>query len=102
MHQGTDKTRTEEMTLNGVTYKAQFNGTRNALTAINKYKDKEVEFDDYLLQDVIVEPKGLSLDDFDDVGEAAAVIRWASRVLQGIFRNRKANTGSSEEAGGKE
>lgn len=86
MRQNTDKTYTASKEVNGVTYRAQFNGVREAVRATNQYKNNELAFDEYLLSNVIVEPPGLQLDDFEDVDEYRQVIRFAASVLAGRFR----------------
>lgn len=86
MRQNTDKTYTATKEVNGVTYRAQFNGVREAVRATNQYKGNELAFDEYLLANVIVEPPGLQLDDFEDIDEYRRVIQFAAGVLAGRFR----------------
>jgi hypothetical protein len=92
MKKGTDKTYTASKEINGVTYRAQFNGVREAVRATQQFKTDELKLDEYLLENVIVEPPGLELDDFDDLAEAREVINFAASVMMGRFRN------SSDEA----
>lgn len=93
---------TEE--INGTKYIAQFAGLSTAFRAVdatyiegtnNTSLEKMAEF---VFENIIVEPKGLTLDDFDDLEEANAVISFASKVMQGQFREKK-NEGAAKKAG---
>lgn len=83
---------TREKTVNGTKYIAQFNGISAALDAVdNSYIDGSSNISTrklatYIFENVIVEPKGLTPDDFDDVEEFNAVLSWARDVMQGKFR----------------
>lgn len=68
MKQNTSKIYTATKEINGTTYRAQFNGVREAVRATQQYKD-EMSLDEYLLSNVIVEPPGLQMDDFEDLFE---------------------------------
>ena len=48
----------------------------------------------YLLEHVIVDPKGLTADDFDSLEELNAVTDFARDVMHGLFRD-KANEGAA-------
>ena len=96
MKRNTDKTYTATKEVNGVTYRAQFNGVREAVRAGN-----ELGFDEYLLENVIVDPPRLKLDDFENMDECRQVIRFAANVLAGRFRNSE-NTRGAETDGEKE
>ncbi|MCC8112066.1 MAG: hypothetical protein LIO74_10930 [Ruminococcus sp.] len=67
MKRNTDKTYTVSKEIEGTTYLAQFNGVREATRAYTHYKSKEIEFEEYLLAIVIVDPPGLKLDDFETI-----------------------------------
>ena len=86
---------TVEKEINGVKYKAQFNGISAALKAVdssyiegtqNTSVDKLAK---YLFDNVIVEPKGLTADDFDSMEEFNQVVTFAREVMQGDFRDKK-------------
>ena len=83
---------TAKKTINGTEFTAQFNGLSAALSAID---NSNVEGTDrtsllklatYVLENVIVEPKGLTPDDFDTIEELNEVVRFGSDVMQGKFR----------------
>lgn len=103
MKRNTDKTYTATKEVNGVTYQAQFNGVREAIRAANQCGKDELKLDEYLLENVVVNPPGLKLDDFEDVAEAREVLNFAASVMTGRFRNeentRGAETGSEEKLG---
>lgn len=95
------KTYTVEKEINGVKYIAQFNGLSAALKAVdscyiegsnNISADKMT---DYLFKHVIVEPAGLSADDYDNLEELNAVTDFAREVMQGNFRDQ-ANEGAAK------
>lgn len=89
--------------INGKEYIAQFAGLSVALKAVdesyiegtnNTSMEKLAE---YLFKHIIVEPKGLTVDDFEDMDEFNAVIKFANGVMKGEFRN-KADTGAAKAA----
>lgn len=86
---------TAKKTINGKDYTAQFNGISASLEAIdNSYIEgttttSMVKLSKYLLENVIVEPKGLSVDDFESMDEFNEVITFAREVMQGDFRNKE-------------
>lgn len=88
--------------INGTEYTAQFAGISVALKAtdethIDGSDATSVEkMADYLFQHVIVEPKGLTPDDFDTIEEFQEVIKFASGVMKGEFRNQAVN-GTAEK-----
>jgi hypothetical protein len=92
---------TVEKEINGKKYVAQFNGISAAIEAVdNSYIDGSsnvsmAKLSKYLLENVIVEPKGLTADDFDTMDEFSDVISWAREVMQGDFRD-KANEAKSK------
>lgn len=88
MQKNVDKTYTATRQINGTTYRAQFNGVREAIRIYNQYRGDELKLDEYLLSNVIVEPPGLKLDDFEDIDEARRVLNFAAGVMSGRFRNR--------------
>lgn len=83
---------TVEKEINGVNYVAQFSGLSVALKAVD---DSYIEgsenvsmtkLSDYVFKHVIVQPKGLTADDFDSLKEFNDVMNWAQAVMQGQFR----------------
>lgn len=90
--------------INGKKYTAQFSGISTNLKAIdssyiegtqNTSTEKMTKF---LFDNVIVEPKGLTADDFDDMDEYNEVVGFAREVMQGKFR-QKANETTTDEKG---
>lgn len=41
-----------------------------------------------MFENIIVEPKGLAPDDFDDIEEYNEVVKFARDVMQGKFRDK--------------
>ncbi len=86
---------TAKKTINGKEYVAQFNGISASLEAIDKSyiegtnTTSMVKLSKYLLENVIVEPKGLTADDFETMEEFNEVITFAREVMQGDFRNKE-------------
>lgn len=86
---------TVEKKIGKTTYTAQFNGISAALDAVdNSYIEgtsntSVMKMAQYLFENVIVEPKNLTPDDFEDMNEFNAVISFARGVMQGEFRNKK-------------
>lgn len=95
-----------EKEINGQKYKAQFAGISTALRAVdssyiegtnNTSTEKLAE---YLFKYIIVEPKGLSIDDFEDMGTFNEVITFAREVMSGDFReegNKVATKGKGKD-----
>lgn len=83
---------TVEKDINGIHYVAQFSGMSTALRAVDEsYIDGSentslIKLSSYVFEHVIVEPKGLTVDDFDSMEELRAVTNWAQEVMQGKFR----------------
>ena len=78
--------------INGKKYTAQFNGLSCALRAVDSTyiegtDNTSVEkMADYIFQNVIVEPKGLTIDDFESMEEFNEVVSFGRDVMQGKFR----------------
>ena len=95
---------TVEKEIGGVKYVAQFNGLSAALNAVdNCYIDGTSNISagkmaDYLFAHVIVEPKGITVDDFDNLEDLNAVTDFAREVMQGNFRD-KAVEGATKTKG---
>lgn len=83
---------TVEKEINGVKYVAQFSGLSAALKAVDdSYIDgtdnvSMIKLSEYVFNHVVVEPKGLTADDFDNLKEFNDVMNWAQAVMQGQFR----------------
>ena len=84
---------TVKETINDKEYIAQFSGLSVALRAVdesyiegtnNTSMEKLAE---YLFKYVIVEPKGLTVDDFEDMDEFNNVVAFANKVMKGEFRD---------------
>ena len=97
---------TAKKKINGKEYTAQFNGISAALKAVDDSyiegtNNTSVEkLSKYLFEHVIVDPKGLTPDDFDSMDEFNEVITFAREVMQGNFREQKeqkSNTKASKE-----
>ena len=86
---------TVEKEINGVKYTAQFNGLSAAMEAIdNSYVEgtsntSMKKLTEYVLKHVIVEPKGLTAEDFETLDDLSEVIAWGREVMQGNFRPAK-------------
>lgn len=78
--------------INGTNYVAQFNGLSSALKAVDQSyidgsQNTSVEkLANYIFANVIVEPKGLTIDDFESMEEFNAVVTFGREVMQGNFR----------------
>ena len=78
-------------TIDGVEYTAQFAGCSVALKATDECKDKDGNLSNfktsqYLLDNVIVKPRGLTVDDFDDVEKLGNVTAFAGEVMSGKLK----------------
>ena len=83
--------------IKGVKYIAQFNGLSCALRAVDSSyiegsNNTSVEaLAKYIFENVIVEPKGLSIDDFDNLDDFNAVVNFGKEVMHGNFRDAAPN-----------
>lgn len=88
---------TVEKEINGNKYVAQFNGLSCALRAVDQSyiegsNNTSIEaLSRYIFDNVIVEPKGLSIDDFDSMEEFNEVVTFGREVMQGKFRDKAAD-----------
>lgn len=95
---------TRTKTINGKEYTAQFAGMSVAIDAIDScYIDgtsntSVKKLNQYLFDHVIVDPKGLTVDDFETVDEMNAVTKFARDVMQGNFRDA-ANENAADAKG---
>lgn len=85
---------TVEKEIGGKKYVAQFNGISAALNALDSSyvegttNTSMAKLSSYILSNVIVEPKGLTPDDFDTMDEFTEVITFGREVMQGDFRDK--------------
>lgn len=92
--------------INGTEYVAQFSGISAAVKAVDaSYIDGTSnisieKLSAYLFANIIVEPKNLTIDDFESMEEFNEVVAFARQVMQGDFRDKK-NEGATEAAGKK-
>ena len=95
---------TTKKTIGGKEYTAQFNGISAALEAVdNCYIDgtsniSMSKLSKYILDNVIVEPKGLTPDDFDTLDDFQEVIGFGREVMEGQFRPVE-NRGTAKKKG---
>ena len=96
---------TVEKEIGGTKYVAQFAGLSCALKAVdNSYiegsNNTSVEkIADYIFKNIIVEPAGLTIDDFDSLEEFNEVVTFGREVMQGQhknFRTKKDATADKE------
>lgn len=98
------KNYTVKKKINGKEYVAQFNGLSAALDAVDSCylpdssNISSAKMANYLFEHVIVDPKGLTPDDFDSLEELNAVTTFAREVMQGNFRG-SAEEGAAEAKG---
>lgn len=92
--------------INGKEYKAQFSGLSTALRAVDASyiegtSNTSVEkLAQYLFDNIIVEPKGLTVDEFESMDEFNEVVAFARKTMQGEFR-KEADKGATETKGKK-
>ena len=95
-----------EKEIGGKKYIAQFAGISVALKAVDaSYIDGSTntsveKLATYLFKHVVVEPKNLTIDDFDSIEEFNEVVAFARKVMQGDFRE-EAVTSETETKGRK-
>lgn len=83
---------TVDKEINGVKYVCQFNGISAALRAldgsyIEGSSNISIEkLSNYLFEHVVIEPKGLTADDFDSIDDFNAVTAFAREVMQGNIK----------------
>ena len=83
---------TVKKTIRGKEYTFQFNGISAALQAVDDSYIEDsgnistIKLANYIFENVVVDPKGLTPDDFDSMDEFNEVIRAGRDVMQGKFR----------------
>jgi len=91
--------------IGGKEYIAQFGGISLALKALDSSyiegtSNTSVEkLAEYLFEHVIVEPKGLTPDDFDNLEDFNKVISFARGVMQGDFREKTDENAAAKKGG---
>ena len=81
-----------EKEFSGVKYKFQFNGLSAYMQALDEsYVDGTsntsiVKLNKYILENVVVEPKGLTIDDFDSAEKLGEITAFARKVMQGLVK----------------
>lgn len=86
------KPRTYTKEINGNIYTAQFNGLEAALDAADTCvvdgtdRKSSKKMTAYILKNVIVDPAGLQINDFENASELGEVIKFGSQVMGGDFR----------------
>lgn len=79
----------EKKEINGKEYTAVYNGMAQALRAIDNSYTEDGEnvsiekLSDYILENVVVKPANLTVDDFDSMKELNDVVAFARDVMQG-------------------
>ena len=97
------KTYQVEKEINGKKYVAQFAGMSVALDAIDSCyiegsnNTSVKKLNAYLFNHVIVEPKGLTVDDFETVDEMNEVTAFAREVMQGHFRDQALQSAANKK-----
>ncbi|MBQ3285388.1 MAG: hypothetical protein IJH40_07080 [Ruminococcus sp.] len=92
--------------IRGKKYTAQFSGLSTALKAVDSCyiegtnNTSTVKMTEYLFNNVLVEPKGLKIDDFEDMDEYNEVVGFAREVMQGKFRQEANKTAAEEKSKG--
>lgn len=85
-------------TIHGKEYVAQFSGLSSAIRAVDQSyiddtRNTSVEkLSKYIFENVIVEPKGLTIDDFESMEEFNEVVAFGREVMQGNFREEANKT----------
>ena len=102
----TNKQYTVKKEIYGKEYVAQYSGLSVATRMVDEcYVDgtsnlSVTKIAEYVFKYGIVEPKGLTIDDFDNLDELNEVVAFGRETLQGKFRD-DADTGAASEKGKK-
>lgn len=84
-----------------VEYTAQFSGISTALRAVDQSyiegtnNTSTIKLAEYLFENILVEPKGLTIDDFDDMNVFNEVVTFCREVMSGEFRDQKDENGTN-------
>ena len=82
-------------TIGGVEYIAQFSGLAAAVRTPDQCQSDEgrgisnEKYVKHILDNFIVSPSGLTIEDFDDIDTLNAVVKFGREVSQGKFRDKK-------------
>ena len=89
--------------IDGQEYTAQFNGMRTAIRCLDGCAEGEgvnlERYMQYVLSHVIVEPPGLTIDDFEDIDTLSEVVQFGREVMHGRFRSGKKKPGAAAAQG---
>ena len=94
---------TVEKEIRGKKYVAQFAGLSTALKAVDQsYIDgsnnTSVEkLAEYIFKNIMVEPSGLKVDDFDSLEEFNDVVAFGREVMQGNFREEATDKATAKK-----
>lgn len=92
-----------EKEIRGKKYVAQFAGLSTALKAVDQSyiegsNNTSVEkLAEYIFKHIMVEPSGLSVDDFDSLEEFNEVVSFGREVMQGNFRNEATDKAAAKK-----
>lgn len=95
---------TRKKKIDGVEYTAQFNGLSSVMRAVDENylpgssNISAESFAEHVLSCVIVEPAGLTLEDFDSMETLQAVVKFGNEVAQGKFRHSEDKGAAKTEA----
>lgn len=94
-----------EKEINGVKYTAQFSGLSAWLRCTDAAKQdngsddpSNIRIYEKVLEAGLVEPKGLTVDDFDDMDNLDAVFKFVSNVMKGKFRTQTEKKGTEAKS----
>ncbi len=82
-----------EKEINGKKYVAQFSGVSTAVKAVDSSyiegssNTSTEKLGSFILKHIVVDPAGLTIDDFETLDEFNEVVSWARDVMYGKFRN---------------
>lgn len=93
-------------TINGVEYEAQYNGNSQFFKFVDQSKSNiggvaETSMEKaatFIFDNVIISPKGLTIDSFDSADDCQEVMNFAIEVMQGKFRNKKDKAGAGAKS----
>lgn len=86
---------TVEKEINGTKYVAQFSGISAALRAVDQSyiegtsNTSTEKLAEYLFKYILVEPAGMTIDDFEDLETFNEVVTFCRETMQGSFRDQK-------------
>lgn len=80
--------------IDGVKYTAQFSGASMALQALDAASDgnggrSEMKYAEFLLKNIVVNPKNIDMDAFDTYEKLSNVTTFAASVMRGELADEK-------------